>query len=341
MTDTEPTTAQPLSPKDLYALVSERLLAGEDPATIAESLGLDTADESRSQHDCFDGLAVVLPGWVADDGNAEVEYPDAESGKAAAQEYVDDGDWGETVSTEWIRVYTWRAALAVADDHPEARAWLDALGDEEDLAGAQEAFREIYERDPDGDDGDYLSLVSHVHAGLTRSVVDVHVDRDWHSVEINPEEPECSGDEHDWRSPYSVVGGIKENPGVWGHGGGVIITEVCRHCGCYRVTDTWAQDRETGEQGLESVEYKDADDDTLAWVARKDAEMLAEGVIGQDWGTPTAERGRIVLDIGKRDDSDTRDEDEILDAVNLALPDGWEASWTSSDCDEVCIERTS
>lgn len=77
------------------------------------------------------------------------------------------------------------------------------------------------------------------------------------TVAINPIEPTCPGyAEHDWSSPYEIVGGVKENPGVHGHGGGVIITEVCMQCGCKRTTDTWAQDRSTGEQGLESVEYE-------------------------------------------------------------------------------------
>ena len=39
-------------------------------------------------------------------------------------------------------------------------------------------------------------------------------------------------------------------------GGGVVIAEVCVQCGCKRTTDTWAQDRSTGEQGLTSVGYE-------------------------------------------------------------------------------------
>lgn len=76
------------------------------------------------------------------------------------------------------------------------------------------------------------------------------------TVAIDPPEPRCEdGDSHDWRRPLALVGGIRENPGVQGHGGGVIITDVCMHCGCERRVDTWAQDPETGEQGLESVCY--------------------------------------------------------------------------------------
>lgn len=79
------------------------------------------------------------------------------------------------------------------------------------------------------------------------------------TVAIDPPEPECSAEEgHDWQSPHEVVGGVTENPGVWGHGGGVIITECCMRCGCRRDTDTWAQRPDTGEQGLQSVRYEEA-----------------------------------------------------------------------------------
>jgi hypothetical protein len=87
------------------------------------------------------------------------------------------------------------------------------------------------------------------------------------TITIEATEPDCNdGEDHDWRSPHCVVGGIKENPGVWGNGGGVIITEVCALCGAYRITNTWAQRPDTGEQGLESVTYRDADEDSLTWV---------------------------------------------------------------------------
>jgi hypothetical protein len=104
----------------------------------------------------------------------------------------------------------------------------------------------------------------------------------WDTVTLEPEEPECAeGEEHDWRSPYSVLGGLKENPGVWGHGGGAIIKEVCRLCGWYRTTDTWAQRPDTGEQGLTEVSYAEPDEDSLAYVERKFldlAEEILEGV---------------------------------------------------------------
>lgn len=84
---------------------------------------------------------------------------------------------------------------------------------------------------------------------------------------VSPPEPKCTEPEHIWEAPHDVVGGLIENPGVVGNGGGVVITEVCSSCGVYRVTDTWAQSPTTGQQGLTSVAYRSADDATLAYVA--------------------------------------------------------------------------
>lgn len=73
---------------------------------------------------------------------------------------------------------------------------------------------------------------------------------------IEPKEPPCPGEKaHDWESPYAILGGLKENPGVWAHGGGVIVKEVCMCCGCLKTTDTWAQNPSNGVQGLTSVAY--------------------------------------------------------------------------------------
>jgi hypothetical protein len=95
---------------------------------------------------------------------------------------------------------------------------------------------------------------------------------DRRTIVIEPEAPECAdGEEHDWQSPLALVGGIAENPGVWGHGGGIKIHEVCCHCGAHRHTDTWAQRMDTGEQGLREVSYANADAETLAWVAELQA----------------------------------------------------------------------
>lgn len=84
----------------------------------------------------------------------------------------------------------------------------------------------------------------------TDEIVTVTVDPD------EPDEPSCSHGGHDWRAPHEIVGGLEENPGVRGHGAGVIMTRVCVNCGCGRHTDTWAQNREDGTQGHTSVRYE-------------------------------------------------------------------------------------
>ena len=70
-------------------------------------------------------------------------------------------------------------------------------------------------------------------------------------------EPSCEwGDAHVFAAPHRLLGGLKENPGVIGHGGGVKITTVCLRCGWEKTLDTWATNPATGEQGLEQTTYK-------------------------------------------------------------------------------------
>lgn len=82
-----------------------------------------------------------------------------------------------------------------------------------------------------------------------------------------PEAPDCTEDqEHDWQSP-EWLGGCRENPGVWSHGGTAIsTTEVCAHCGAYRCTYRAGSQRNPGELA-ERVTYQDADARSLAWIA--------------------------------------------------------------------------
>ncbi len=148
--------------------------------------------------------------YHCNDGNALLEIK-ADSPKAAAQEYVDGGDWGDEPRTSWVNVHV---------------------------------------HDPSDEDDDGES----------------------YKIQIDPPEPPCEkGQEHVWCSPHSVLGGLEENPGVRGHGGGVIIRTVCRHCAAYQIVDSWAQDPTTGEQGLESVEYREPDADSRAWAPGGDA----------------------------------------------------------------------
>lgn len=78
-------------------------------------------------------------------------------------------------------------------------------------------------------------------------------EREGNTIVINPVAPDCSdGGGHDWRAGG---GGAAENPGVHSHGGGVIIREICSHCGVIRITDTWASSPETGQDGFTTVAY--------------------------------------------------------------------------------------
>lgn len=65
-----------------------------------------------------------------------------------------------------------------------------------------------------------------------------------HTITLNPEEPACTAHFHNWL-----------DLSVNGNGGGVTIRERCAECGLKRTTNTWAQNPETGEQGLRSVQY--------------------------------------------------------------------------------------
>lgn len=78
----------------------------------------------------------------------------------------------------------------------------------------------------------------------------VIVDEDYDFVEsfsiaVNPSEPDCPEGVHDW---------YQEN--VNGNGGGVIVTECCNHCDCTKITNTWAHNPSTGEQGLKSIHIR-------------------------------------------------------------------------------------
>lgn len=96
---------------------------------------------------------------------------------------------------------------------------------------------------------------------------EIEDDRECITVELEPEDPEFDeGEGHEWRSPYEVLGGLKENPGVWGsQHGGVSVKEVCANCGRYKITDTGATRSDNGQR-MTRVTYEDADEASLAWV---------------------------------------------------------------------------
>ena len=119
-------------------------------------------------------------------------------------------------------------------------------------------------------EGDYPEIESTIWVDVRATDTSDPDETDTDTARIDPPEPRCTADEHDWQSPHEIVGGIADNPGVHGNGGGVTIDECCMHCGAHRHIDTWAHRPDTGEQGLESVSYDgpghydiSGDDDTL------------------------------------------------------------------------------
>ena len=270
------------TPAELIATLPKSIRADECTITTFGAL--------RAEYDVGayvdDGApVVVLPGWFADDGNAEVHFPRAASGEAAAQEYVDGGDWGERTRTDWIDVWVWRRAYAL---------------------------------DEDGD------------------VVMLALDRERHTIELPPEEPDCiAGHSHVWMSSHSVVGGLKENPGVYAHGGGVIITEVCKHCGCYRITDTWAQRPDTGEQGLEAIEYREADGVSLAWIERCKLESAVE-LLNSEYDVRLPRDSREVLVLLDEIEDDETVEAEMA-AIGKRIGDDYIVTWSRDDFGDVTL----
>lgn len=82
------------------------------------------------------------------------------------------------------------------------------------------------------------------YPGYGQVIVRVYVagDDDYYAFDMDlGAEPEAD----DWR-PDPDAGGLEENPGVFGHGGGVLIYEVSDSLGLRRITDTWADDGHGG-----------------------------------------------------------------------------------------------
>lgn len=84
-----------------------------------------------------------------------------------------------------------------------------------------------------------------------------------------PEEPECAdGEEHEWESPYKIVGGFKENPGVWSLGGTTMsFRSVCCYCGAHKHETSYGSQRNPGQ--CDQVTYDEADDETKDWLKHR------------------------------------------------------------------------
>lgn len=251
-----------------------------------------------------------------------------------ATEAYDDADSPETeTAEEWLaRLDTLRSAAEAADalvtelraaviEADEPREWSFSDGEARDferqtlpLADVKQALSSAIES---GDYGQHESTTwvdAYATCALTGERIDV-------TVTMGPDEPECTGAKHDWQSPIEIVGGIKENPGVWGHGGGVIITECCMHCGCKRTTDTWAQRPDTGEQGLESVTYEPGAYAEEINTRRRDKAIEAIEAAGYDVSKSSTDH-TIYVEVDS-------DDEVVLAELRAALP-GLDVEYTGS-----------
>lgn len=93
--------------------------------------------------------------------------------------------------------------------------------------------------------------------------------------------------EHDWRSPISLVGGIRGNPGFWSGGGTITISKsVCACCGQYRTETDKGSQCHPSEAKL-VTEIEPADDASKAWLMRRlnlpDEIEIAGATVTLEW----------------------------------------------------------
>lgn len=296
----------------------------------------------------YDALAAAIKAYdLSEEWDAD-ELPEIAAMFAALPDDAAPDAVSETDRAAW-QVYrdAWRAAWSAHRKPLEAAVeaarealflsseprkyeirWLEGSGVRETVISTPEAIeQEVTDRSETGDYGDDGTVT---YVDVAWSCID-GTDAQT-TITVDVPEPDCDHDDgHDWRSPYSVLGGCKENPGVWGKGGGVICTEVCAHCGTYRVTDTWAQRPDTGEQGLTEVTYRDADDDSLAYVERKRGKAL-ESALDDLYEIKRRDDGDYTTTIDHDGHAGSCDDCEEckkeIESIRSALPVGWGVYWT-------------
>ena len=225
---------------DLMETASARLLAGDRIDDVAADLGLDLIDADDGER------MLAEPGYYCDDGSCTVRLDRESTATAAAEAYVAGGDYRtdpESPSTTRVLVRAWREGVRVR--HVEC-AYCPARATAHDADGDPACSQHAETPGPDA-----------TLAPLDAQIAECRTESESIAVTVDPDEPPCRArHRHDWQSPHAIVGGVPGNPGVRGHGGGVIILEVCVECGCARVTDTWATDCTNGQEGVVSVTYR-------------------------------------------------------------------------------------
>src|SRR5690606_13270589 len=156
-------------------------------------------------------------------------------------------------------------------------------------------------------------------------VIAAEIDRDRYTIEIEPEEPECEhADGHDWHEWR-----------VRGPGGRGIIPEVRAPGGRYMITDTWAQHPDTGEQGLESVEYREPDEVSREWAEERRLDAADDRLTAAGYDTRLdRERRVVVVSLGELDDDEAED---AVDTVENRLGDDYIVTWSRDEFGDVTL----
>jgi hypothetical protein len=193
-------------------------------------------------------------------GSATIEAEDMAAAIRAAEKWLETGDWDRS-RTLWLE-----ARLREAPPYGESQmAAMDKVLDQFAAAFPCWSVSDLAEGNLDMPEGDAPAAQS-VAAACSLHALYKHMKAANRAVAdstrivcatLKPEPPPCvDGGGHKWGSPCEIVGGARDNPGVWNHGGGVIIKEVCLRCGCGKTTDTFAENPNGHERGLRSVSYQ-------------------------------------------------------------------------------------
>jgi hypothetical protein len=176
------------------------------------------------------------------------------------RDWIEAGDWEQTDDEQ-----TLDCCVREIVRYPEP--------DEDDKATGRDG--EALHLDEDGDlvDADgYLYCTPADFGEIDEDATSAADSHDCSGTLPAKDAPECVDgdcDGHDWQSPYSVLGGCKENPGVWGSGHGQVMSKsVCACCGLYRTVDYGATNSSNGTKTTRTT-YEQADDDSIAWIMRR------------------------------------------------------------------------
>lgn len=202
----------------------------------------------------------------------------------ALQELWTANAWGDVGGVRYLTIDEQVESLAALRDHWESLGWDVSQFTAEDMREFLEAEQRDLPRHYRTGDGqvDHVFEAKDAEEAMdlaidwwkdgsweNKSEIDIYVQeinpfddemtfpQEWKTIEIgeDPPEPECTEDAHDWQAPHNIVGGLKENPGVWSLGGTTMTYHsVCSHCGLHRHETRYGAQRNPGQ--IDKIEYR-------------------------------------------------------------------------------------